>query len=144
MNTSYTLQQNYSELLNIPRKLLFGANADSREYKDSYILSEIILKYPLEQIELLKAYSEEDTITPKVSKSVTLRANAHEKLVFIANSLKVSESEASRLLIFHFSKQPLTKRDNQISPELEKELACLKKAVEEANRALEAIVELLK
>lgn len=140
MNTSYSLQVNASDLLDIFRKKKYGELASNKEYRDSYILGNEILKFPLDKVDDLLAHKNEDNNVQKIAKSVTLKANAYERLVKISNLLGVSESESCRLVIYYSAQNSERNNEtNNIPKEIEEEIASLKKALEAANKALFSI-----
>lgn len=140
MNTSYSLQNNSSDLISNARKRRYGVTATAKDYKDNFILGNEILDFPLNRVEDLLLYKETDSKAIKVAKSVTLKSNAHDRLVKISELLGLSESETCRLIIYYLAENH-EDNGNVMPTEIEEEIALLKKALNEANRALEAIEE---
>lgn len=139
MNTSYSLQINASDLLDISRKKNHGQLASTKEYRDSYILGNEILNFPLDKVDDLLKHKDEDSNVQKIAKSVTLKANAYERLVKISNLLGLSESESCRLIIYYSAQNNERNNENNIPKEIEEEIASLRKALEVANNALFSI-----
>lgn len=139
MNTSYSLQSNASELLALSRKRQYGENATAKDYRDNFILGNEILSFPLNKVDELLAYKEEDNNSVKVAKSVTLKADAYDRLSKISHLLKLSESETCRLIIFYSSQKHIEEKKVCIPREVEEEIASLRKALDDANKALMAI-----
>ena len=138
MNTSYSLQSNASELLSVARKRHYGENASSKDYRDNFILGNEILAFPLGKVDCLLAYKDRDINSPKTARSVTLKANAYDRLVKVADLLGLSESEACRLIIYYIAENHEVET-RTMPNKIEEEIAALKKALDEANRALAAI-----
>lgn len=140
MNTSYSLQSNASDLLDKSRKKRYGERASAKDYRDSFILGNEILDFPINEVEKLLEYKVDDNDVSKVAKSVTLKANAYERLVKISNLLGLSESETCRLIIYYSAKKKDDKNGEKCIPrEVEEEIAYLRKALDDANRALKSI-----
>lgn len=139
MNTSYSLQSNASELLDKARKRRYGSQASARDYRDNFILGNEILDFPLNEVNELLEYKDSDYDTVKVAKSVTLKVNAYERLVKIANLLSLSESETCRLIIYYSACKVDKNNVKSIPREVEEEISYLRKALDDANNALKAI-----
>ena len=145
MNTSYTLQQDVKERLEKVRKKMYGPDAVAAEYRDSFVLTNAILSFPLDDLQKLLLYKDADIRTPKSAKSVTLRANAYGRLVKMANSLTISESEACRLLIFYLEANFEEKRKIYFeTDEIMADLLVLKNALEAATDAYLRIEKYMK
>ena len=139
MNTSYSLQSNASDLLDKSRKKQYGEQASAKDYRDNFILGNEILDFPINEVEKLLKYRADDNGVLKVAKSVTLKANAYERLVKISNLLDLSESETCRLIIYYSAQKTDKNNEKRIPREVEEEIAYLRKALEDANRALKTI-----
>lgn len=138
INTSYSLQSNAAELLDIQRKRLYGKEASAKDYRDSYVLGHEIEDFSFDDVNKLLEYKEQDSNIPKAAKSVTLRANTYTRLTKITALLGLSESEVCRLIIYHFANE-MHGDTNAIPPKIEEELATIRKALDDAGRALKTI-----
>lgn len=138
INTSYNLQSNANELLDIQRKHLYGKEASKKDYRDSYILGNEIEMCSFDDIKKLLEYREQDSKASKTAKSVTLKANTYERLNKITELLGLSESEVCRLIIYYFANE-IRDNTNAIPPKIEIELATLRRALDDAEKALSAI-----
>lgn len=138
INTSYSLQSNAAELLAIQRRRLYGEEASVRDYRDSYILGNEIETFAFDDVKKLLKYREQDSKAPKMAKSVTLKANTYERLNRITELLGLSESEICRLIIYYFANE-IHDGTKTIPPQIESELATLRKALDDARKALSAI-----
>jgi len=139
MNTSYSLQSNASKLLDKSRKRRSCEEASAKDYRDNFILGNEILDFPLNEVDKLLEYKDVDYDAVKVAKSVTLKANAYERLVKLSNLLGLSESETCRLIIYYSAQKTDKNKEKGIPREVEEEIAYLRKALDDANRALKTI-----
>lgn len=141
MHTSFTLQKSVATLLDIQRKRLYGKDASGKDYRDSYILGNLIETFCLDDINKLLEYKEQDSTTPKTAKSVTLKSQVYAKLHKMTELLNLSDSELCRLIIYYYNEneRPDNTRTIAIPPHIEAEFAAVRKALDDAGKALKAI-----
>ena len=140
MNTSFTMMNNYSDLIRPYKESVFGK--DSGRVRDHFALDKQINEFDVSNWETLKNYIDEDERSEKAPRCITLKQQTFERLQKISALLGTSNSQTCRLIIWYFSdKKPSpVEKNKKYPPKIEEQLAILKRALEQANEAYTNII----
>lgn len=104
MKKVMAMPENITEICKKLRKYYFASDSE-RDYKDSYIINRTIDDFNGELEELLSEEAAKSDKMPKISKSITFRANTFARVENLAENSDLTYGEVVRRILFITVKQ---------------------------------------
>lgn len=138
MVKSLSMMNNVVELCAKYRERIFGKDATSKDFKDSFVINNCIENFNGEAEELMSEdITSLDQSQGKTSKSVNFRSDCYEKICTYSKLLNVPESEICRRILYYMLDAKHVNTDNNI------QLASLKSKVVLLQKQIEASMQTL-
>lgn len=102
MVKSVSMMSNVIEICSQHRVRMYGTEASSKDFKDSFIVNNVIEAFKGKPEDLLiDEISEIDEANNKASKSLNFRSNCYQRLTSYAKTLNMQEAEICRRILYY-------------------------------------------
>lgn len=144
MANSLSMINNVAEVCAKHRKRIYGADATSKDYKDSFVINSCIESFNSSPKELMRDdITSLDQSQGKTSKSVNFRSDCYEKIRTYSKSLNLPESEICRRILYYMLEAPTgnnTENNIQLAA-LRSKVMLLQTQIETSMQTLTAILK---
>ena len=143
MVKSLSMMNNVAEVCAKHRKRIYGADATSKDYKDSFVINSCIESFNSSPQELMRDdITSLDQSQGKTSKSVNFRSDCYEKIRTYSKSLNLPESEICRRILYYMLEAPNGNTENNIQlAALKSKVMLLQTQIEASMQTLTAIIK---
>ena len=145
MKKVMAMPENITEICSKLRRNYFSSDSE-RDYKDSYIINRAIDDFSEELEELLSEEAAKADKMPKISKSITFRANTFARVETLAENSDLTYGEVVRRILFIAVKQIEEKKPEKsaVNPQIKalaEKISVVEKRLSDAMSALRELAD---